>query len=116
MSKLIFDAAEVGDLPAIKRTLADNPALYAKMNEAMLIAAAYGRLETVKWSLRAGGASIRYTDKHGESAQNGVVEVVHCLLREGGSNIGEANNVGSTAECGQLETVEWLLKEGGAEH
>jgi hypothetical protein len=61
----------VEDLPAIKLMLAECPTRITVVDEhgsTALLAALYGKLETVKW-----------------------------LLREGGSNVGEANIRGCTA-------------------
>jgi hypothetical protein len=123
MSNLLWEVAEVGDLPAIKLMLAENPEMKKHVNTILLEASGVGELETVKWLLREGGASIGYTDNDGDTAlicaaQNGGVEVVRWLLRVGGASIGEVDNDGSTAlicfaQYGQLETVKWLLEGGG---
>jgi cellobiose-specific phosphotransferase system component IIA len=84
-------------------------------NSALLLATKYGKLETVNWLLREGGADVEDVNNDGDSAFRGQLETVRWLLEEGGADIEDTNNDGNSALIsGQLETVKWLLKEGGS--
>jgi cellobiose-specific phosphotransferase system component IIA len=92
---------------------------------ALICAAQYGELKTVKWLLKEGRASIGDVNNDGDSAlilaaSFGQLETVKWLLEEGGASIEEANHRGRTAllaaaNCGELATVQYLLEHGGAD-
>jgi len=87
-------------------------------------AVASGKLNTIQWLLKEGGAKIDEKDEFGLTAlscaaSKGHLEVVKWLLKEGGAKIDEKTRRGLTillcaASKGHLEVVKWLLKEGGA--
>jgi ankyrin repeat protein len=56
-----LEAAEAGDLHTIQLMLAENPAGITEVDEdggtALLLASAFGQLETVMWSLSEGGVT-----------------------------------------------------------
>jgi ankyrin repeat protein len=67
-----LEAADAGDLPAIKLRLAENPERITEMDEygstVLLLAAYSGNVETVMWLLREGDADIGDVDVYGHSA------------------------------------------------
>lgn len=87
-------------------------------------AVASGKLNTVQWLLKEGGAKIDETDVFGLTAlscaaSKGHLEIVKWLLTDGGSKIDERTRRGLTvllcaASKGNIEVIKWLLEEGGA--
>jgi hypothetical protein len=123
----ILRAAEWRDLPRVQELLRERPERIEERSaivgsSALLLAAEYGHLETVKWLLREGGSHIGEADNYGNTAlivaaRYSSLETVAWLLREGGSHIGETNTAGNAAliladAFDKLEMVGLLLEHG----
>jgi hypothetical protein len=70
-------------------------------NTALILAAQYGRLETVEWLLKEGGSHIGEANHHSctamlHAAYFGMLEIVAWLLEHGGANIADVDIEGRT--------------------
>jgi hypothetical protein len=132
MCKEFLNAAADGDLSDVKRLLGERPERITETNkrDALLLAAgsvAAGSLETVRWLLEEGGASIEDACHtfDGDSAIHRAAEVgnlatIQLLLRSYSSVGDEDHDVVDTAlviasQWGQLATVQWVLEHGEAD-